>query len=127
MNPPRITDDLNKNLKKPLALDEIKDRVKTSVIGKKPGNDSLGFEIYVVYWDNILVQLFESYSDGLKNGILSPSQRQQLLEKKGKDKRFKSNWRPISLKNSDAKLLAKCYSNKRTFVRVEVTGDGRLR
>ena len=115
MNLPRITDELNENLKKPLALNELKDAIKTSVKGKSPGNDGLGFEFYVVFWDNISIQLFESYTDGLKNGLLSPSQRQaviKLLEKKGKDKRFISNWRPISLINFDAKLLAKCLAKR---------------
>ena len=87
----------------------------TSVKGKSPGNDGLGFEFFVVFWGNISVPLFESYLDGLKNGILSTSQRQaviKLLEKKGKDKRFINNWRPISLINFDAKLLAKCLAKR---------------
>ena len=35
-----------------------------------------------------------------------------MLEKKGKDKRFINNWRPISLINFDAKLLAKCLAKR---------------
>ena len=87
----------------------------TSVKGKSPGNDGLGFEFFVVFWGNISDPLFESYLDGFKNGILSTSQRQaviKLLEKKGKDKRFINNWRPISLINFDAKLLAKCLAKR---------------
>ena len=36
----------------------------------------------------------------------------KLLEKKGKDKRFISNWRPISLINYDAKILSKCLAKR---------------
>ena len=112
---PRIPNDLNENLKKPLSLDEMKEVLKTSVKGKSPGNDGLGSEFYIVFWENISEQLFESFNDGLRNGILSPSQRQaviKLLEKKGKDKRYISNWRPISLINFDTKILAKCLAKR---------------
>ena len=33
-----------------------------------------------------------------------------LIEKKGKDKRFLKNWRPISLINVDAKIASKCLA-----------------
>ena len=112
---PRISNDANEILKKSLTINELKEVLKTSVKGKSPGNDGLGFEFYVVFWENISEQLFESFNDGLRNGILSTSQRQaviKLLEKKGKDKRFISNWRPISLINFDTKILAKCLAKR---------------
>ena len=34
-----------------------------------------------------------------------------LVEKKGKDKRYIKNWRPISLLNVDAKIISKSYAN----------------
>ena len=43
-------------------------------------------------------------------GELSTSQKQAvitLIDKKGKDKRYIQNWRPISLLNVDAKLIFK--------------------
>ena len=43
-------------------------------------------------------------------GELSTSQKQPvitLIEKKGKDKRYIQNWRPISLLNVDAKVISK--------------------
>ena len=60
LNLPKITNELNENLKKPLTLEELKDALKTSVKGKSPGNDGLGFEFYVVFWENISLKLFES-------------------------------------------------------------------
>ena len=33
-----------------------------------------------------------------------------LIEKKGKDKRYIQNWRPISLINVDAKVVLKCLA-----------------
>ena len=46
---------------------------------------------------------------------LSASQRQaviKLLGKKGKDKRYIKNWRPISLLNIDTKILTKTIASK---------------
>ena len=46
---------------------------------------------------------------------VSISQR-QAIEKKGKDKRYIQNWRPISLINVDAKVASKCSALRLTKV-----------
>ena len=49
----------------------------------------------------------------LATGMLSTSQRQAVItpiEKKGKDKRFMKNWRPISLINVDTKIASKALA-----------------
>ena len=50
-----------------------------------------------------------------EHGKLSNSQRQaiiELIEKKEKDKRYISNWRPISLINIDAKIGSKALAKR---------------
>ena len=47
--------------------------------------------------------------------MLTTSQRQAVItlaEKKGKDKRYIKNWRPISLLNVDAKIISKVMANR---------------
>ena len=48
-------------------------------------------------------------------GHLSNFQRQPVItmtEKKGKDKRYLKNWRPISLINVDTKIASKCSDSR---------------
>ena len=50
-----------------------------------------------------------------EQGQLSNSQKQAmttLLEKKGKDRRFIKNWRPISLINVDVKIASKAIARR---------------
>ena len=50
-----------------------------------------------------------------EKGHLSISQRQaitELIEKKGRDKRFIKNWRPISLLHVDLKIISKALLEK---------------
>ena len=64
------------------------------------------------FWDlgSILVETLNySYDEG----ELSSSQKQAvitLIEKKGKDKRYIRNWRPISLLNVDLKIASKALA-----------------
>ena len=69
----------------------------------------------IFFWNVIKDALFKSYTESIKIGKLSTSQRQNiisLLEKTGKDKTLIKNWRPISLINFDTKLLSKTYAER---------------
>ena len=53
-------------------------------------------------------------------GELTTSQKEGLIcmiQKKGKDVAYLKNWRPITLLNTDYKIMAKIVSNKlKTFI-----------
>ena len=77
---------------------------------KSPGNDGLSKEFYICFFDEIVTRLLDALSLAFDHEQLSNSQRQAmitLIEKKGKDKRYLKNWRPVSLINVDAKIASK--------------------
>ena len=83
---------------------ELFEALKSMQNNKSPGNDGLSKEFYEKMPFMYAIQ--KSYN--IKQ--LCVSQRQaviKLVEKKGRDKRFIKNWRPISLLNVDTKLISK--------------------
>ena len=90
--------------------DDLYETLTTMQGGKSPGNDGLGKEFYMRYWDLVGDILYDSFLEAKTEGTLSPTQRQALIKliaKKDSDKRFIENWRPISLLNVDTKILSK--------------------
>ena len=83
--------------------------------GKAPGSDGFPAEFYKFFWKDIRKWLVASFNYSLKSGKLSITQRQgviSLLPKKGKDETLLKNWRPITLLNTDYKLLAKTIATR---------------
>ena len=69
---------------------------------KSPGNDGLTKEFYICFFNEIVSYLIDALNLYFAHSHLFNSQRQAvitLIEKKGKDKRYLKNWRPISLIN----------------------------
>lgn len=98
-----------------LNIDECAKALKDMPNDKSPGSDGLTTNFYKFFWPDIKDLLFDSYCYSFKNGILSPDQRRaviNLIPKKDKDLRHLKNWRPVSLLNTDYKILTKTLSNR---------------
>ena len=82
--------------------------------GSAPGCDGITVEFLKMFWAHISKLLTLSFNSAFENGNLSSSQRKAVITliHKGKDlaRDNLKNWRPISLTNSDYKLLAKCLA-----------------
>ena len=114
MNIPKLTDEEKLSCEGKLIKNECWIALSSMGNKKSPGYDSLSKEFYVRFFDEIHNNyLLESLTYSVIHGQLSHSQRQAmitLIEKKGKDKRFLKNWRPISLINVDAEIASKCLA-----------------
>ena len=93
----------------PISQNELAQALKHMKNDKTPGQDGLSVEIYKLFWRDLsqpyLNMLEECFEEGLsaeiKTGILN------LIPKGGKDTRKLQNLRPITLLNTDYKLLEK--------------------
>ena len=115
INVPSISVDQKESCEHDISIDELKESLFGMHKKKSPGNDGLTSEFYIEFWDHIKNTFFESVKFSFQVGFLSTSQRQaiiKLIEKRDKDKRFISNWRPISLLNVDTKVISKCLATR---------------
>ncbi len=87
--------------------------------GKTPGSDGFGVDFYKFFWSSIKGLVFDSIAYSQEKGELSVEQRRSvitLIPKKDKDTRLLKNWRPISLLNTDYKILTKLLASRMQLV-----------
>ena len=84
-------------------------------MGKSPGCDGLTTDFYKLMWPQVGQTLIDSFNYSFEHSELSQSQKRgviTLLQKKGKDPNFIKNLRPISLTNTDYKILTKTLAKR---------------
>lgn len=82
---------------------------------KSPGSDGLPVEFYNVFWEEIGILMVNSLNYAFQRGFISDEQGRAcvtLIPKHSKDPRYLKNWRPISLLNTDYKILTKCLARR---------------
>ena len=113
-NVPKLSENQKETCELPLTENEILQGLKKMSNGSAPGSDGLTIEFYKFFWSRIKTFLIKCYQSSLEKGLMPISQRSAIITliHKGKDlpRDEMKNWRPISLTNSDYKLLAKCLA-----------------
>ena len=110
---PKLSKDEKNLCEGKLTVKECWDALNSMDANKSPGNNGLSKEFYICFFKEIHMYLIQALNHSFSNEQLSISQRQAMItltEKKGKDKRYLKNWRPISLINVDAKIASKAIA-----------------
>ena len=97
-----------------ITTKEIKTALNQMQSNKSPGSDGIPNEFYKTFWPELKEELCEMLNNIYIKQSLSQTQKQaiiKLLYKKG-DPRELKNWRPISLLNTDYKILSKIMANR---------------
>ena len=82
---------------------------------KSPGCDGFPSDFYKFFWIDVRELVFDSFLYTYDSKRLSIDQRRGILSiipKKDKDIRYLKNWRPLSLLNTDYKILTKVLANR---------------
>ena len=98
-----------------LTIGELAKNIKELPNNKSPGCDGLTTDFYKFFWIDIKEILYECYIYSFEEGKLSQDQRRaviNLIPKPNKDLRHLKNWRPLSLLNTDYKILAKTFATR---------------
>ena len=110
-----VPDYIVKEQDKEITILEIEHAIKGMKNGKTPGQDGLSIEFYKSFGLKIKTLFMELVKHCYEEGRLFSSARKgilNLIPKANKDSRFIKNLRPITLLNSDYKVIEKVIANK---------------
>ena len=99
-----------------ITLDEMEAALTKIKNNSAPGIDGLTAEFYKTFWPQLKFTLYDSYIYSFRKSYLSYSQSTGVttLLHKGKNlpRNNLTNWRPITVTNTDYKIIAKVLSGR---------------
>ena len=107
---PSTPPDLVNKLEAPITQAEITQAISLMQSGKTPGPDGFPSEFFKQFSRPLSAQFAAVLLESHQRGSLPPSMKEAVITfiaKKGKDPVDCASYRPISLLNTDAKILAK--------------------
>jgi len=113
-NIPKLSEIQKASCEGRISKEECKQALESFEPGKTPGNDELPVEFYKTFWVSLEDYLIDVFNSSFEYEM-SNSQKQAiitLLDKKGRDRTYLENWRPISLINVDTKIVSKAVDNR---------------
>lgn len=103
------------DLKAPIETNKINLAIKRMKGNKAPGPDGFPVEFFKKFQNKLSPLLLSVYTESLERGFLPETLTQAsiiLLLKRDKDPKLCGSYRPLSLQNVDAKILAKVLASR---------------
>ncbi len=98
-----------------ISMDEVEKAMNCLKLDKSPGSDGLRSNFYRHFWLHLKELFFGMLKEISESHILPTTMKQgliTLIPKPGKDPKFIDNFRPITLLNTDYKILTHVYANR---------------
>ena len=98
-----------------LSEKDLKEALKGMKNNKTPGGDGLSVDFYKVFWGKLEFLFMQMVNYSYQNFTLHSTARKgilNLIPKANKDTRYIKNLRPITLLNTDYKIIEKAVANK---------------
>ena len=98
-----------------ISVDEMTKYLKKCKNNVSPGSSGFTNEFYKFFWRDIKYFVINSVDYAFDHGRLSLSQSLgiiSIIPKGEKDKRFLTNWRPLTLLNTLYKLISGCIAER---------------
>ena len=108
-----------------LTLGDLSETLKTCG-DSAPGPDGIPYSFLKHFWTDIGPEIMGAWRHSVVTGELPPSHKLsylKLIPKAGKDPRKIANLRPITLSNTDHKLITKTYARKLTNLVKDSIGE----
>ena len=113
----RVPNDIRQQQQEQISIEELGVAIKAMKNNKTPGNDGIPVDFYKVFWSKIKEVFYEMVIEVYEKEKLHLTAREgilNLIPKPGKDSRLIKNLRPITLLNTDYKIIEKTIANKMT-------------
>ena len=120
----KVTTDQNAMLASQININELKSALDSMKKDRAPGCDGLTVNFFQTFWCGLQFILFEVYNTAIKIGQLNSSAKKGLITliPKKADPHYIKNWRPLTMLNTDYKILAKLLALRLKKVLADIIG-----
>lgn len=127
---PSLSTNQSSELEADLRLEEVAKALSIMKNNSAPGPDGITNSFLKFFWTVVRDLVLDSFRASFEMGEMSTTQRQAIITliHKGKDlpRDALANWRPISLTNSDYKLLAKSIALRVSKVLADIIHENQV-